>query len=543
MSPRPPDVHEADGRVGVASGRLSSRAFVIGLAIIAVVFLAQALYLARILVPSHDETLTLFFGHLAASGKIGMYDDDVIGHRAPMPFYVLGYAQVLFGRSLFVGRLTAVGLGLITLLLTAYLARRVGGELGGLLAAAFLTGQGVIVAYYSMADFHSLVPLVLTAGVLMWVAGDTPRHNVAGTAILGALFFVRTHVMPIVPFALAYGLWRSRARWERLAIVTVTVLPPLAFFLSDTRRLKLLANVTVLNRFVRRLGYVGPLVLDARPQESLASQTGWLIHLARRYEFLLLATAVAAGLVAWRFLAARRDGRHYRPPSGLYLVAAVFGYLLAFQFILFRINFKWIGMYAVSFAPLLMVLLGFAYSRLLTDPGLSRGFRRALVVFLVAVLALPIYYNRNSVLPIGETRLADPYHAAHVAGAHLARAVPKDARIFFFGSSEVYYVSGLPGTYLPQVYSYNQLAVYDEDNRVTVKSGAYGMPQVERWLSAEADYAVISPEALRGYAGLHPDASPQKVARIQALLAEHFEPVDRVTEYPYYTYDVYRRRR
>jgi len=526
----------------VASGRLSSRAFVVGLVIIVAVFLGQGLYLARTLVPSHDETLTLFFGHLAASGKIGMYDDDVIGHRAPLPFYVLGHAQLLFGRSLLVGRSTAVALGLITLLLTAYLARRLGGELCGLLAGAFLAAQGVIVAYYSMADFHAQVPVVLTAGVLVWIAGRGPRHNVVGTAIVATLFFVRTHVMPMVPFALVYGLWRSRARWERLAIVAVTVLPPLAFFLSDPRRLKLLANVTLVNRFVRRLGYVGPLVLDARPQESLAAQSWWLIHLARRYEFLLLAAAVAGALIAWRLLAGRRPG-HYRPPSGLYLVAAVFGYLLALQFVLFRINFKWIGMYAASFAPLLMVLLGFAYSRLLTDPGLSRGLRRGLVVFLVAVLTLPIYYNRNSVLPIGEMRLADPFRAVHVAGAHLARAVPRDARIFFFGTSEVYYASGLPGTYLPQVYSYNQLAVYDEDNRVTIRSGAYGMPQVERWLAVEADYAVISPEALRGYAGLHPDANPQKVARIQALLAEHFEPVDRVTEFPYYSYDVYRRRR
>jgi len=121
--------------------------------------------------------------------------------------------------------------------------------------------------------------------------------------------------------------------------------------------------------------------------------------------------------------------------------------------------------------------------------------------------------------------------------------VPKDAKVFFFGSAEVYYLSGLPATYFPQVYNFNQLAVLDQDNRVTVRSGFYGMPQVERWLSSDAEYAVISPWALKTYGDLHPEFSPPKVARIQTLLAQHFEFIDRVDEYPYYSYDVYRRKR
>ena len=523
-------------------GELSGRAFTVALALIALLFLSQALWLARVLVPSQDEIGTLFLGSLAASGQIGLYDDQVIGHRAPLPFYVFGVTQVLFGRNLLAGRLLAIAFGLVALVLTALLARRLGGALCGLLAAAFLAAQGAVVGYYSMADFHSMVPMIIAAGVLVWLSGNAPWRNVAGTGILASLFFVRTHVMPVIPFALGYGLWRSRTAKERWAVLAVTALPPLAFFLSDERHLKLLANVTFVNRFVRRLGYLPPLSLDARHQETFLSQVWWLIRLARRYEFLLLAAAVAVVLVAWRVIASRRADHYLKEPK-LHLVAALFLYLLGFQFVFFHINFKWIGMYAVSFAPLLVTLLGFAYSRLLSDADLSAGFKRALVAFLLAVMALPIYYNRNPVLPIGEMRAADPYGAAHVAAAHLARAVPKDAKVFFFGSAEVYYLSGLPATYFPQVYNFNQLAVLDQDNRVTVRSGFYGMPQVERWLSSDAEYAVISPWALKTYGDLHPEFSPPKVARIQTLLAQHFEFIDRVDEYPYYSYDVYRRKR
>ncbi len=70
------------------------------------------------------------------------------------------------------------------------------------------------------------------------------------------------------------------------------------------------------------------------------------------------------------------------------------------------------------------------------------------------------------------------------------------------------------------------------------------MPQVEQWLGGEVDYAVISPEGLAAFAeGFHnhPEINRPRVARIRELLARHFVKVGTVGEYPYYTYDVYRR--
>jgi hypothetical protein len=519
----------------------TDRAFVIGLLLIALVFTVHAVYLARVIVPSQDETGTLFLGSLAVSGRIGLYDDQVIGHRAPLPFYLFGATQVLFGRSLLAGRLLAIGFGCVALLLTGLVARRIGGNLCGLLAAALLAGQGVIVAYYSVAEYHSLVSMVLLAGLFVWVSGDGAWHNVGGTAILASIFFVRTHVWPVLPFALAYGVKRSRTVRERWMLLAVTLLPPLAFFAWDVKHLKILASVTVVGRWVGKLGYLPPLYLDARPQETLVSQVWWLIRVARRYEFLVLATVVALGLVAWRLVGSRRS-RDYLRASQIHLIASLFLYEFAFLFVFFHINLKWIGKYLAALLPLLTIVLGFAYSRLLDDPGLSRRFKWGVAAFLAAVMVLPIYYNRNSSLPEGSVRAADPYRLAHVAAAHLARVVPREARVFFFGSNEVYYLSGLPATYFPQVYTPAQLAVLDEHNEATVKSGFYGMPQVERWLGSEADYAVVSPSTLEDYAQLHPTLSPPKVARMRALLAERFELVDRITEYPYFSYDVYRRR-
>ncbi|MEK7443397.1 MAG: hypothetical protein AABZ70_00910, partial [candidate division NC10 bacterium] len=134
----------------------SSRVFWLGLTLILLVFLVQGLVLARLLVPSHDESSFLFGSSLAVSGRIGLFDDSMVGHRVPLPYYVFGATQVLSGRSLLAARALGVGFGLALVLLTGLLARRLGGTLCGLLAAAILTAQGAVVAYYSMGDYHAL---------------------------------------------------------------------------------------------------------------------------------------------------------------------------------------------------------------------------------------------------------------------------------------------------------------------------------------------------------------------------------------------------
>lgn len=525
--------------------RRGGQRFWIALVLVAAVFLAEGLYLARVLVPSHDEAYGLFFGYLTASGQITMFDDGVVGHRAPVPAYVFGATQVLWGRSLLAARLLGVAFGVALVALTGLLGRRLGGDLAGVLAASFLTAQGAIVGYYAIGDFHSLVPAIIVTGLLVFLGPHAPWRNVLGMATFVSLFFVRSHVMPLVPLALAYGLWRATSRVERWVVAAVAVTPPLAFFFSDARHLKLLAHMPLVHHLVRPLGYVPFVYLDARPWHGLESQAQKLLMLGRRYEFFALATVVALALVVWRVRRAR--ARHpYLTNPGINVVAGLFLVMLATLFVAFRINFKWIGMYFASLAPLLAIVLGGLYARLLTDAAIAGWRRRLLAAFVAAMLVLPIAFNRNPLLPRGALRAADPFAAVHVAAAHLARVVPANARVFFFGPLDVYYLAGLPATYLPQITNYDTLAVRDDDNWATLRSGYYGMPQVEAWLGADAEWAVISPQALATFAtGFHghPETNVPKVARIKALLARHFERVDVVDEYPYYAYEVYRRAR
>jgi hypothetical protein len=521
----------------------STSRFAVALALVAAVFLAQALFLARVLVPYHDESAALFAGSLIASGRLSLYDDAMPGSRSPAPSYIFGATQVLWGRSLMAARLLGVAFGVVLVILTGLLGRRIGGDLAGILAAALLTAQGALVGYYALGNYHALVPMAMMAGLLVWLTATGPAGNVAGAAILGGLFFLRTHVWTLPPVVLVLALRRARGWGQRALVAVVMVGPPLLFFLWDVRHLKLLASLPVVGGLVRPLGYVPFILLDERPFRDLAYQIWTLVRLARRYEYLLLATAVIVLLALARWLRSGTPAPYFTNRR-VNLLAGLFLYMLVALFVAFRINFKWIGVYFTSIAPLLTIVVGYLASRLLAEPALGRRGRAGLSVFLAVVLVLPIYFNRNPLKPEGAIRRADPVEAVRIAGAHLARLVPPDARVFFFGPVDVFYFSGLPPTWVQQITAYDTLAVNDRDRRATLRSGYYGMTEVERWLGVEADYAVVSPEGLATFAEAfhnHPEINRPKVARMRELLAQHFVKVGTVTEYPYYSYEVYRR--
>src|SRR5437763_116996 len=119
--------------------------------VVAGCYLAQGLFYARTLLPSGDMVQYLVAGRLAVRGEISLFDDRLHGNRPPLPFYVLGLTQ-LWGPSLLAARGANIVWGLATLLLTALLARRLGGAGAGVLAASFLAAQGVRVRRPDGAD-------------------------------------------------------------------------------------------------------------------------------------------------------------------------------------------------------------------------------------------------------------------------------------------------------------------------------------------------------------------------------------------------------
>ena len=505
-----------------------------GLALASLLFLAQGLSLATRMVTWSDESAYVHLGYLATTGKISLFQDEMTGSRMPLPFYVLGISQVLLGRSLMAARLTSLAFGLLGLWLTAMLARQIAGNAAGLLAAFFLATQGVVVGYFATATYHGLVASILLGGLVLAVGPRSVSSRILGMATLSLLFFTRTNLWPVLPAALA-GLWvTSRTRAERLLLLPAAGLVPLAFFAWDRRHVKILANVPGLNRLTAKLGYPDPRGLGDLPPQELADRLWAVVRFARTYEFWMLAAVllVAVAVVSrWRHADA--------PPvvdTQLLVLMGLLAYSTAWQVELTWALPKAVVGYFPSLAPLLAVILGVGFVRALARVRERVWLRHATIAALAAVLVAPIFIVRHSLLPSGPEAHIAP-RAALAAGAdHLRRLIPPEARVFLWGDSLLLYLAERR-PYLRQIFSIQTMV--ESTDRITIeRSGLWGTPEMERWLGREADVVVLEPVLI----DRHRKSRPSQMARLEALLAEHFERIDRVTEYPWLVFDVYRRR-
>src|SRR6266571_1824560 len=173
----------------------------LGLTLLSVLFLIDGAWLAQRLVTWTDESAYVHLGYLSASGRISLFQDEMPGSRMPLPFLINGWSQLAFGRSLLAARLTSLGIGVAVVWLTASLGRRIAGDAGGLLSAAFLVSQGVIVGYFATGTYHTVAATILLGGLALAIAGTRPWHRVAAAMALSLLFLTRTNLWPILPAA------------------------------------------------------------------------------------------------------------------------------------------------------------------------------------------------------------------------------------------------------------------------------------------------------------------------------------------------------
>lgn len=505
------------------------------LVLVASLYVAQGLYYARVLVPVHDAIMYLLVGAKAVRGEVSPFDDRIVGHRSPLPFYVLGLTQ-LAGPDLLTARWLNVGFGLLTVLLTAAVARRLAGDLAAILAALFLATQGVVVAYYSYEGYPAFSAFCFMTAVYVVAGSETRSQRILGMTTVALLFFVRSNLWPAIPFFLAYALWRARDRAERLQVLAVVSVPLLVFFAEDSRHLKILAYVPFLRRLVAPLGYVSVFVLGGSPTLSVGSQIWEIMQLLRRYEFWMLAMVLVVMLAGWRF-GVREAARRATADRHVVFIAALFVYMLAVQLPMFAWNVKWVGVYFIGFAPLVPLLLGVGFAALIRDVpvGSPAGWR--MVILLACVLVPPIYFARNPLMPIGDVRAKDPFAAAHRAGEHLRQLVPPHGKVFFYGLNTAYYLSRLPQTYLQQVYLPDQFAHAEAEDWVLRRSGFVPASDMRLWLSRDADYAVIDTVLAK----MRTEA-PGPESEMMALIARHFEQIGTVNDFPFVPYAVFRRK-
>jgi len=183
-----------------------------------------------------DEAATYFIAHRPLWGILEYLRSAVREH--PPVYYVLIHTwMVLAGTSEFSLRFFSIGVGLIALTLTGWLARLAMGRSGasaGIVPAVLLALTPGMAYYARDARMYSLgiVWTALSAGLFLkdWLlAQDPPRHAALGGLIGVHILAIFTHYYLLLPILaqpvilLVAGRWRTLRTW-----CAVHILPALA---------------------------------------------------------------------------------------------------------------------------------------------------------------------------------------------------------------------------------------------------------------------------------------------------------------------------
>ena len=504
------------------------------LVLVSALFLLQGARLAWQMLTWPDESAYVHLGYLAAAHKVNLFQDEMIGARMPLPFYVIGVSQLLWGRNLFAARLLSVAFGLSAVILSAVIARRMGGNLAGILTALFIASNGVLVGYFATATYHAFAAAILLLGLAMIVCIQARSVRVLGVATLSVLVLVRTNLWAIPPAIVAALVIRARSIHYAVSLIVAGLLIPLAFFAWDVRHLKVLAYVPVIDRLVHPLGFRSTLELTAFDAQIRGNWWGALLRSLRMYEAWVVAAAVLClvHVAAGQSKRSQSTGSSHGAAIALF---ALFVYTALTQVVVFANRLTQYPAYFPSWAPLGAILLGVGFARAIGDPNQAPWRRHLVQGILVIVLLYPTIFIRHPLLP------APPVHPSamvqlDLAARHVARLIPSGSRVFLWGNSLPLYLAG-SDPYLQQIYSDETLAAV-EDTAAISRNGLWGTSDIQRWLSKDAAYVVLDPRLLE--TGL-PTRS-QQIHLMRGLLDKHFEWIGRVDDYRWLLYDVYRRR-
>jgi 4-amino-4-deoxy-L-arabinose transferase-like glycosyltransferase len=504
--------------------------------LVVIVFLAQAVFYSRTLVPSENENSYLGLGLLTVTGQISLYQDELTGQRLPLPFYVFGTSQVLFGRNLWAGRLLSIVFGSAVLVLTMFLARRLAGPLAGWLAGLLLATQGAVVSYYSIAAYHAWSALLLVGAVTLLILGGRNRA-VYGMAAAALTPVSRTNMIGAVPYLWMWALRIATSTRQRILATLVVVAPFVLFLAYDTRHVKLLAHIPLLKRLVAALGYRSIVYFEALEVESWTTQLWSLVRFARRFESWALAAGV---ILLMLLLLALRGARlsHFWSSNEL-AVAGLAAWMLAWHCFMFWMNLKWVIAYFPDFAPLFAIVLGTTAARLLGQPRFRSYERGLLVGGLALACVVSVVFVRSPMMPrpIPRPFVDDSVQRVERAAAKLATIVPPGERVFLVGPSIGVYLAGRIA-YLQQMMAPGTLVARDGETELINRSGVWGRVEIDRWLGEDVRYAVVTPTLLEGLKPSRPDA----IGRIETLLRDRFERIAVLDDEPTTAYDVYRRR-
>lgn len=333
--------------------------------------------------------------------------------------YAVAAAMFVIGPTIYAARIVVTWFGIATVGATYFLGRELGGRLVGVIAAAFMTTNGIHIAPMGHVAFSgSITPFFTTLG--FWLLHRAQLRRSGPTLVwagfmLGMSMHTHPTIVAFLPGVLGWFLWRNlaalRTRWPYLAALAFAVAfsPMIVFNVMTGGQSIRHATYTA----SERPDYVGNRSSELTPAAYLDRQQDYWLMLhgtlggavderdgAREYladPFLGATSLLAVAGIAWAAV-------RYRYTLPLWLLASFSVILPIFNVSHYDVEYD--GRYVLPLLPMfyatigLLVVDGWRLARRLHAPPARAGVGMALAALVLVLTAEPLlslsrYYARG----------------------------------------------------------------------------------------------------------------------------------------------------
>ena len=356
---------------------------------------------------NEDEGWYLYAGKLVYQGKI-LYSDFSYT-QVPLLPYVYGLPQLFFGASLYLGRITSLLLGIMTLFLSIVISNRLAGKLAAVICGAAISLNLFAIYFLTITKTYSLTAFFISVSIFFLVSkiNKYVKYSLS-TIFLCLAAGTRLSAIFAIPILIIYLLIfeRENKRFFLLA-VGISVVTMAAIFLPFSLRDLELFWYNVVGFHIARYNDPNHLYMIRCKIDALSG-------IVQAFSFMMV--AIVSGVVLF-FVYNWRRMKESLLNHGIYIY--LIGVLLIIFFPHFLSGHSYTE-YQIINLPLMAILAGCIYSKYYEKSGTSKGKSVVLAIICALLLVNLIGHGTHYIdvsgrrLPIDEiSRIAD-YIDEHV---------------------------------------------------------------------------------------------------------------------------------
>ncbi|MFQ5970363.1 MAG: ArnT family glycosyltransferase, partial [Nitrososphaerales archaeon] len=403
---------------------------------------------------TNDEGFFLYAGKSVFSGKIPYLDFSFT--QPPLLPYIYGIPQLLFGPNLYVGRLTSLFFGVLTLIFTAKIVEKFGGKPAVIIALALISFNPYTIHFLIHTKTYALVAFFMVLSVYFQFANTrikNPSRSIVSVSLIWLAVGVRLAVLPAAIFLTLYVLYteRKNIRTAVPSLVTALVVGGLLFMPfyiidQDSLRFNLLGYHLGQSAFFGRAEEINLLSLENIVGEDFSrvfsNKIPTFFSIVQRFLAILILMFVTLIVLINR-------RKNFRDDLKFYLIFSL-------VFSVFLVHFLKVDTqreYPVMIVPLAAILAGYGFSEVYRYS--NGNFVKYALFLTVTILILFALLAQGYKTEIDVSGDRGPIQEVEEMANYIKKNTPSDGKLLTFSTFTAFQANRevLPGFEM-SVYSY-----------------------------------------------------------------------------------------